>query len=50
MKSRRKEMKEALMAECQKAVINLCKDIFGDRVSAASLISCLLGNHLSGQL
>lgn len=50
MKNRRKEMKDALMAECQKAVISLCRRIFGDRVSAASLISCLLGNYLSGQL
>lgn len=49
MESRRKEVKEALTAQCQKPVTSLCSKIWGDGASAASFKSCLVGNHLSGQ-
>lgn len=42
MESRRKGIKEALIAECQKPVTCLYRDNLGDGAPAVSLKSCLL--------
>lgn len=42
--SRRKGIKEALIAECQKPVACFCRDILGDGAPVMSFKLCLLGS------